>query len=154
MTTKVQLRDPSSRQVGFALTPMIEVLDAPPVPGGNRINWALPGNVEFRREGWRAFGSGGYFSRGPLFVSGAIEAALSDRAWGMASLSQSYSTSADELTTALALPRGQTDLTGGVTVAVSRNVAVYSTVGHTISHRELNAGTLNLAGGASFNFSR
>src|SRR5262245_50864161 len=85
MTGKVQLRDPSSQPVGFALTPMLEVLDAAPLTGGNRVNWALPANVEFRREGWRAFGSGGYFSRGALFASGAVEAALTERAWLMAS---------------------------------------------------------------------
>jgi len=154
MTTKVQLRDPASHPVGFAVTPMLEVLDSAPLAGGSRINWALPANVEYRRNGWRAFGSGGYFSRGALFASGAIEAAFSDRAWGMASLSQSYSMKADELTTALALPRGQTDLTGGLTFAIHSNIAVYGTVGHTISNRELNAGTLNLTGGVSFNFSR
>ena len=153
-TTKVQLRDPSSHPVGFAVTPMLEVLDAAPLTGGSRVNWALPANVEFRREGWRTFASGGYFSRGALFASGAIEAALSERAWAMASLSQSYSTKADELTAALGLPRGQTDLTGGLTVALNPKVAVYGTLGHTISHRETNAGTLNLASGVSFNFSR
>jgi hypothetical protein len=154
MTTKVQLRDPASHLVGFAVTPMLEVLDTAPLPNGHRVNWALPANVEFRRDGWRAFGSGGNFSRGALFASGALEAALSDRAWLMGSLSQTYSTKADALTEALALPRGQTDLTGGLTVAVSQNVAVYGTVGHTISHREINSGTLNLTGGVSFNFSR
>jgi hypothetical protein len=154
MTTKVQLRDPATHPVGFAVTPMVEVLDTAPLPDGHRVNWALPANVEFRRDGWRAFGSGGYFSRGALFASGALEAALSDRAWVMGSLSQTYSTRADALTEALALPRGQTDLTGGLTVALSQNVAVYGTVGHTISHREINSGTLNLTGGVSFNFSR
>ncbi len=154
MTTKVQLRDPSSHPVGFAVTPMLEVLEVAPVGGGGRVNWALPANVEFRRDGWRAFGSGGYFSRGALFASGAIEAALSERAWVMGSLSQSYSTKADQLTAALALPRGQTDLTGGLTVAIHPKVAVYGTVGHTISNREINGGTLNLTGGVSFNFAR
>ena len=154
MTTKVQLRDPASHPVGVAVTPMLEVLDNPPLAGGSRVNWALPANVEFRRQGWRTFASGGYFSRGALFASGAVEAAASDRAWVMASLSQSYSTKADELTTALALPRGQTDITGGLTVALNPKVAVYGTVGHTISHRETNAGTLNLASGVSFNLTR
>jgi hypothetical protein len=154
MTTKVQLRDPSSHLIGLAATPMLEVLDAAPASGGSRVNWALPANVEFRRDGWRAFGSAGYFSRGALFASGAIEAALSDRAWVMGSISQSYSTKADELTAALALPRDQTDLTGGLTVALNPKVAVYGTVGHTISNREINGGTLNLTGGVSFNFSR
>jgi hypothetical protein len=154
MTTKVQLRDPSSRPIGFAVTPMLEVLDAAPLTGGSRVNWALPANVEFRREGWRTFASGGYFSRGALFASGAVEAALSERASATASLSQSYSTKADALTAALALPRGQTDLTGGLTFALNPKVAMYGTIGHTISHRETNAGTLNLASGVSFNFSR
>lgn len=154
MTTKVQLRDPSSHRVGFAMTPVLEVLDAAPVSGGRRVNWALPANVEVRREGWRAFGSGGYFSRGALFASGAIEGALSERAWVMGSLSQSYSTKADDLTAALGLPRGQTDLTGGLTVALNPAIAVYGTVGHTISNREINGGTLNLTGGVSFNFNR
>jgi hypothetical protein len=154
MTTKVQLRDPASHPVGFAVTPTVEVLDAAPLPDGHRVNWALPANVEYRRAGWRAFGSGGYFSRGALFASGALEAALSEHAWVMGSLSQSYSTKADALTDALALPRGQTDLTGGVTVAVGPNVAVYGTIGHTISNREINSGTLNLTGGVSFNFPR
>ena len=154
MTTKVQLRDPASHPVGFAVTPMLEVLDAAPLSVGSRVNWALPANVEFRRDGWRAFGSGGYFSRGALFASGAIEAALSDRAWLMGSLSQSYSIKADELTAALALPRGQTDLTGGLTMALNPAVVVFGTIGHTISQREINSGTLNLTGGVSFNFSR
>lgn len=154
MTTKVQLRDPSSHAVGVAVTPMLEVLDTPPLTGGHRVNWALPANVELRREGWRTFASGGYFSRGALFASGAVEAAVAERAWLMASLSQSYSTRADEITAALALPRGQTDITGGLTLALNPRIAVYGTVGHTISHRETNAGTLNLTSGMSFNFSR
>ena len=154
LTAKVQVRDPGSQPVGFAVTPMLEVLDTAPLTGGNRVNWALPANVEFRREGWRAFGSGGYFSRGALFASGAVEAALADRAWLMASLSQTYSTKADELTAALGLPRGQTDVTGGLTVALNSRIAVYGNIGHTISNREINAGTLNLTSGVSFNFSR
>ena len=154
LTSKVQLRDPSSHPVGFAVTPMLEVLDTAPLTGGSRFNWALPANVEFRRDGWRAFGSGGYFSRGALFASGAVEAALSERASLMASLSQTYSTKADQLTAALALPRGQTDITGGLTVALNPKLAVFGTIGHTISNREINAGTLNLTSGVSFNFSR
>lgn len=154
LTAKVQVRDPGSQPVGFAVTPMLEVLDTAPLTGGNRVNWALPANIEFRREGWRAFGSGGYFSRGALFASGAVEAALASRAWLMASLSQTYSTKADELTAALGLPRGQTDVTGGLTVALNSRIAVYGNIGHTISNREINAGTLNLTSGVSFNFSR
>src|SRR5205814_9073504 len=82
MTSKVQLRDPASHPIGLAVTPMLEVLDAAPA-GGHRVNWALPANVEFRRAGWRAFGSGGHCSRGALFGSGAVEAAPSEQTWAV-----------------------------------------------------------------------
>ena len=39
-------------------------------------------------------------------------------------------------------------------LAINQKMAVYGTCGHTISNRETNAGTLNLASGVSFNFSR
>ena len=72
----------------------------------------------------------------------------------MGSLSRSYSTRADALTEALALPRGQTDVTGGLTLAVARDVTVYGNIGHTISNREINGGTVNVAAGLSLNFQR
>lgn len=154
LTTKVQVEDPSTHRLGFAVTPMLEVLDAPPLTGGSRMNWALPANVELRRSGWRAFGSGGYFSRGAVFASGAIEAALSERAWVTGSASETYSTRANPGLDAITLPRAQTDVTGGLTLVVAPNVSVYGTIGHTISNREVNGGTVNVAAGVSLNFQR
>jgi hypothetical protein len=149
LTTKLQVADPASHRAGFAVTPMLEVLDAQPSSGGSRMNWALPLNVELRQRGWRAFGSGGYFSRGAVFASGAVEAALSERTWVTGSASETYSTRAP--IDPLALPRAQTDVTAGLTIVVAPNISVYGTLGHTLSDRAINGGTVNVAAGISIN---
>ena len=89
-TSKIQLREPSRthEQLGFSLTPLIEVLSFAPGPDRSRVSWALPANVEWQGDGWRTYGSAGYFSRGALFGSGALEIALSDSAWFTGSISQ------------------------------------------------------------------
>ena len=90
-TTKIQLREPSSthERLGFSVTPLLEVLSVAPGPDRSRVNWALPANVEWQGDGWRTYGSAGYFSRGAVFGSGALEVALSDSAWFTGSISQS-----------------------------------------------------------------
>ena len=92
-TTKIQLREPSRthERLGFSLTPLLEVLSFAPAPDRSRVSWALPANVEWQGDGWRTYGSAGYFSRGAVFGSGALEIALSDSAWFTGSISQSYS---------------------------------------------------------------
>ena len=147
---KYQLRAPSADRVGFALIPMVEVLSVAPPSGGSRVQWALPASVERHFPHWRAMGSGGYFSRGALFGAGAIEVELSKRAWATGSLSHSYSTRHDDLSAALGLHKSRTDLSGGLTYAVRPEVAVYGSLGRTISARDDNSATLTAAVGVSF----
>ena len=73
----------------------------------------LPLNVELQREGWRVYGSTGYFSRGSVFASGAVELALSDRAWLTGTLSQSHVVNHKDAIDALGLARTRTDVSGG-----------------------------------------
>ena len=74
---------------GSSVTPLLEILSFAPAPDSSRVGWALPANVEWQSDGWRAYGSAGYFSRGAVFGSGALEIALSDAAWFTGSISQS-----------------------------------------------------------------
>jgi hypothetical protein len=152
LTAKYQLRAPSAHRAGFALIPMVEVLSVAPPSGGSRVQWALPVSVERQFRSWRAMGSGGYFSRGALFGSGAIEVELSRRAWATGSLSHSYSTERDDLSTALGFQRSRTDVSGGVTYALRPDVAVYGSLGRTISARDDNSATLTASAGVSFGF--
>lgn len=151
---KYQLRAPSASRAGFALVPMVEVLSAAPPSGGSRVQWALPASVERQFTHWRAMGSGGYFSRGALFGAGAIEVELSKRAWATGSLSHSYSTRRDDLSAALGFQKSRTDVSGGVSYALRPDVAVYGSIGRTISARDDNSATLSMSAGVSFGLKR
>jgi hypothetical protein len=151
LSAKLQLKDPASRRIGFSVSPIVEVLSTAE-DGESRIGWALPLNVEVQRPGWRAYGSTGYFSRGALFASGAVEKAISDSTWLTGAISHSYSTSPDPLSFALGLGRMHTDVTGGVAIAVSKKAAAYASVGRTISKQDANAASLIVTAGVSVSY--
>jgi hypothetical protein len=129
---------------------MVEVLSVAPPGGGSRVQWALPASVERPFRHWRAMGTGGYFSRGAVFGAGAIEFELSKRAWATGALSHSYSTRQDDLSSALGFHKSRTDVSGGLTYAVGPDVAVYGSLGRTISARDNNSATLTASFGMSF----
>ena len=152
LNAKVQVRAPSQKQLGIGLIPIVEILSVAPPSGGSRVQWALPASVELQREGWRAMGTAGYFSRGVVFGAGAIEFQLSKSATATGSLSHSYSTRQDDLSTALGFHRARTDVSGGLSVAVRPDIAVYGSLGRTISARDDNSATVIAAAGVSLRF--
>lgn len=154
LNTKYQLSEPSQTKTGFAVIPMLEVLSVAPPSGGGRVQWALPVSAERQFNRWRAMGTGGWFSRGALFGASAIEVALSKRAWATGALSESYSTRHDDLSTALGFARARTDLSGGATYALRPDIAVYGSVGRTISVRDDNSASFMFSAGVSFGVKR
>lgn len=148
--SKVQLRDPSSAPngVGYAVLPIVEVLSNEQPPGQHRVNWALPFSAELQREGWRIYGSTGYFSRGSLFASGAIERTISDRLWVTGTVSDSYSTKADAEPVP-GLSRARADISGGASYAATPSVIVFGSLGRSISAHDQNSATLSLSAGVS-----
>ena len=131
---------------------MVEVLSVAPPSGGSRVSWALPASVEIQRQGWRVMGTAGYFSRGALFGSGALEVELSKRAWATGSLNHSYSTRRDDLSAALGFHKARTDLSGGLTLALRPDVSVYGTLGRTVSAHDSNSATLIAGAGLVLGF--
>jgi hypothetical protein len=154
LNAKYQLRAPAKDRIGVGVIPMVEVLSVAPPSGGSRVQWAVPVSVERQFTGWRAMGTGGYFSRGALFGAGAVEFELSERTWATGTMSYSYSTKADELSTALGLSRARTDVSGGLTMALRDDVAVYGSLGRTISARDSNSASLIASAGVSFGVKR
>lgn len=154
LSAKVQLRDPSSAEkpLGFAVTPVLEVLSSDPAPGVSRYSWGLPVSVELQRNRWRTFGSAGYFSRGSLFASAALELALTERAFVSGTITQSHSIERDDLSRALGYTQTRTDVSGALSAAVSDTLTVYGAVGRTISKRDPNSATMLISGGVSLNF--
>jgi hypothetical protein len=154
LSTKIQLRDPSAEQgrMGVAISPVLEVLSYAPGPEAGRVNWALPVSLEVQGDGWRVFGSTGYFSRGALFGSGAVEVTLSDRISAIGAISQSHSIKQDDLSTALGYAQSRTDVSGGVNVSVSPAMMVFGSIGRTLSQQDPNSTTLVFTSGVSFSF--
>ena len=154
LNAKVQLRDPAAHEdgVGFAVMPVLEVLSSSPGPEGSRLNWAIPASIEVQGQAVRAFASAGYFSRGSLFGSGAVELALSDRVWATGVITRSYSTKQDELSQALGLSQSRTDVNGGVAYMVASNIVAFGGVGRTISQQDANSASLVVSAGVSFSF--
>jgi hypothetical protein len=154
LNAKYQLRAPSRRQTGFAIVPLVEVLSVAPPSGGGRVQWALPLSVERQFKRWRAMGTGGYFSRGALFGAGAFEMPVGKKTWATASLSHSYSTRHDDLSTALGFHRSRTDLSGGISRDIRHDVSVYGNLGRTISAHDDNSASIMLSAGVSFGLKR
>lgn len=152
LSAKIQLREPSAARAGFGIIPMVEVLSVEPPDGGSRVTWALPASIELQRQGWRFYGTGGYFSRGAMFGSGAVEIELSDRTWLNGAISQSYSLHHDDLSAALGLHKTRTDVSGGVTFALRPDAGIYTSVGRTISARDDNSATLMFSAGLTLGF--
>jgi len=150
---KVQLLDPAARgrRIGFSATPLLEVLSAAPSAGQSRLGWALPGSIEVRGTGWRAFGSAGYFSRGSLFASGAFEVPVSDRAWVTGTIGRSHSIRRDDASRALGLVQTRTDVSGSLSVAAG-SMTMFGSVGRTISALDANSSTLAFTAGVSLGF--
>ena len=149
LSSKIQLREPAAGTFGFAVIPLVQVLSAEPIIGTGRVSWALPVSIEYQGTGWRTYGSTGYFSRGSLFVSGAIERALSNRLWVTGTLSQSHSVKEDATADSLGLSANRTDVSGGMTWAASDAVALFGAVGRTLGRDDGSATKLFLSGGLS-----
>jgi hypothetical protein len=154
LSSKIQLREPAAGTFGFAVIPLVQVLSAEPIPGTGRVSWAVPLSLEYQGTGWRTYGSTGYFSRGSLFASGAIEVAVANRTWVTGTLSQSHSIKHDATADALGLAANRTDISGGATWAASEAVALFGAIGRTLGRDDGSATKLFLSGGLSVTWAR
>jgi hypothetical protein len=156
LNAKIGLIDPAQTTSGFgvAVIPMVEVLNnADPISGG-RFHLALPVSVEWRQSRYRIYGSSGWFSRGSFFGSGAVEVPLNDRFIVTGVLSHTRALNEDSTADALGLSKARTDLTGGAAFIATSSIALYGSVGRTISTQDANAASIMLSGGLSVSFAR
>jgi hypothetical protein len=152
---KVGLVDPTAtgRSFGVAVAPVVEFLSSGSVPdGGSRVHWALPLAVEKRFEKFRAYGTVGYFSRGSVFASGALEVPVNEKVTATATLSHSRSLKDDPLSDAQELASSRWDVSGGAVYFFSPKATLYGSVGRTISRLDANGSSLSVGAGVSFGF--
>jgi hypothetical protein len=154
LNAKLQIRPTSDTQrVGFAVIPVVEILGEAD-PDGRRTHWALPASLEIQGDGFRVYGTAGYFSRGALFASGALEVPLSERVVAFGSLTHSYSTKPDALAVAMGLNQQRSDVAGGASYVVTPSAIVFGSIGRTISRQDATSATLALNVGVSLVFQR
>jgi hypothetical protein len=154
LSTKVSLVSPEDTvsQFGVALSPVLEVLGDPDPIKNSRMFWGLPVNVEWRREGYRIYGSGGYFSRGAVFGSGALEIPLHQRVIATCVLAYTRALNNDPGADSLGLSKIRMDASGAAAYVLSPSFVVFGSVGRTISAKDINASSLVLSGGLSVSF--
>ena len=116
------------------------------------MSWALPVSAEWQARRWRTFASAGYFSRGSLFASGALEVAMTERAYLTGTVTQSHSVKRDDLSASLGYAQTRLDVNGAVSAALSDTLTVFGSVGRTLSKRDPNSATVMISGGISLSF--
>jgi hypothetical protein len=153
LTAKLALVTPEAdRTWGVSVTPIVEVLDDP-APGSSRFGVGVPLNAEVRFAGARLYGSTGFFTRGTLFTSAALEFALSDRLMMTGAIAAMRAINDDDVADALELPTARAD--GSVVAAwfLRPGVAVFGGVGRSLSNASTVGATFLFTGGVSFSYS-
>jgi hypothetical protein len=135
--TKVLLVDPSraGARIGVAVSPLIEL----PPGSGESIGWALPVNVESRHARLRLYGSAGYFSRGSIFGTAAVEVPVSSRVSLTGSFGRAHADTGS-----------QTSLGIGTFLTMTSTSGVFVGLGQTFMPEGIGPGGLSFAGGLSF----
>lgn len=116
---KWRLRDASQAdgRLGVAVAPVLEILRSD-VDGSQQVSVGVPVNLEVRHGAMRAYGSVGFFSRGALFQSAALEVVASPRVAITGSIGHTYSIASDPLI--VESGRHRTDLGIGASASVTR----------------------------------
>ena len=154
LSTKVSIVAPENteRRIGLALSPVVEVLGNPDPIKNSRMFWGLPVDVELRRDRYRVYGSGGYFSRGALFGSGALEVPVHERVIVTGVLAYTRALNEDPGADMLALSKIRMDVSGAAAYVLSPSFVLFGSLGRTISAKDVNASSLVLSGGISVSF--
>ena len=151
---KYSVLDPekSRNKVGVAVAPLVEVLSNPDPATGGRFSWAVPVSVEFRGPDYRVYGSAGYFSRGAIFSSGAVEVPVTHRVVVTGALIQMRSLNDNPAADALGLSKNRLDVAGAAAYFLRPSIAAFGSIGRTISPAGPLGPSLMLNGGVSMTF--
>jgi hypothetical protein len=109
-------------------------------------------SVELRGSDYRVYGSAGYFSRGAIFSSGAVEMPVTNRLIVTGALIQMRSLNDSPAADALGLSKNRLDLAGAAAYFVMPSVAAFGSIGRTISSAGPLGTSLTLNGGVSMTF--
>lgn len=142
---KIGVRDPATHAVGIAVSPIIQISTPPDTASGRQASWALPVSLEVRGSHGRVYGSGGYFSSGSIFATGAIELRPAPRVALTGLIGHTYAVQSDTVT--VSESRHRTDVSASIALLLSARAAVFASVGHAFSGNAAADGGPWVAGG-------
>jgi hypothetical protein len=149
LTAKLALVTPDAKRAwGVSITPIFEVLEAA-APGTSRFGLGMPVNAELRLGSVRVFGTSGFFTRGTLFASGALEVPVNERIIVTGALTSMRAINDDDLADALTLPKSRADLNVIGAYFLTPSVAVFGGAGRTLSNASTVGSSLLITAGVS-----
>jgi len=128
---------------GLAVTPLLEILSAG--YAGDRLHWALPVSVEWRRAPVRFYGSAGYFSRGAVFGGGAVDWATPAGTVLTVAVTQSFATLKERNSRA-----AEADVSVGLAQSLTDAVAAYVSIGRSLASPAGQETTFAVTAGVAF----
>lgn len=150
VTTKFALSE--KPRIGVSTSPSIEILSWSS-PDIGRVNFVLPISLQTTAGHTQIYGSTGYFTRGSLFGSAAIERPVTAHITLAATMAHSYSIVADPASDTLGISRHRTDGSGSAYYAATPGVVFFATVGRTFAPIDQTSGRLALSAGVTMNMS-
>jgi hypothetical protein len=150
VTTKFALSE--SPRIGVSTSPTVEILNWSS-PEIGRVNFVLPISLQTSVGGTQIYGSTGYFTRGSVFGTGAIEWPATPKLTLAATMAHSYSVVSDPVSDALGVARHRTDASGGVYYAATPGVVVFTSIGRTFAPIDQTSGRLAVSAGMTMNVS-
>ena len=135
-SAKLGVVNDEARGLKLAVGPTLEVLSQATMqwepPGRSRVQWGIPVSVELDRQVGRVYGSSGYFSPGIWYAGAGIGWSPTDHLSASMSYSRAWTTLATPGSSAIAGPH-RNDLSGGASIDITPNIAVFGSVGRTIA---------------------
>jgi hypothetical protein len=150
VTTKVAVVE--HPRIGLATSPTMEILSWSS-PDIGRVNFVLPVSVQTSVGSTRIYGSTGYFTRGSIFGSGAVEWSATPKVTLAATVAHSYSVVSDPVSDALGIARHRTDGSGGAYYAATPGVVLFTSIGRTFAPVDETSGRLAVRAGMTVNVS-
>jgi hypothetical protein len=150
VTTKFALSE--SPRIGVSTSPTVEILNWSS-PEIGRVNFVLPISLQTSVGTTQIYGSTGYFTRGSVFGTGAVEWPATSKLTLAVTMAHSYSVVTDPVSDALGVARHRTDASGGVYYAATPGVVVFTSIGRTFAPIDQTSGRLAVSAGMTMNVS-
>jgi len=150
VTTKFALSE--NPRIGLSTSPTVEILNWSS-PEIGRVNFVLPISLQTSAGRTQIYGTTGYFTRGSVFGSGAIERRFTSKVTLAATMAHSYSVVSDPGSDALGIARHRTDGSGAAYYAASPGVVFFTSIGRTFAPVDQTSGRLAISAGMTMNVS-